>query len=208
MRAALIWMIALNRLGPEGLEELLTRLKLNLFAFSVYQGGFPLYAKLLGAVGGGVAVRGSAGLAGSDELTARMRDFLESLKPEVELAEQQNAYLAIENHGDALLDSLDSFKAFVDLNRSPRLGLALAPYHLQTLGASVEEAISVSGQQLFFFYAWQRATGIAQLPGLGPTRLYSVDCRARKDPIPRLCQSVYARRSPQRRHVSGFGEVA
>lgn len=159
----------LNRLGPEGLTELLARLKLSLFAFSVYSFGFGRYAELLGKAGGGVAVRGSARPCKPHELTERMRDFLESLKPKVELAEKHDSYLAIENHGNALLDSLDSFKAFVDLNNSPRLGIALAPYHLQALGASVEEAIAISGRQLLFFYAWQRAKDIDQLPGHGPT---------------------------------------
>jgi sugar phosphate isomerase/epimerase len=159
----------LHRLGPERLTELLARLKLSLFAFSVYQGGFARYAELLGEVGGGVAVRGSSQPCKPNELIARMRDFLERLKPEVELAERHDAYLAIENHGNALLDSLDSFKAFVDLNNSPRLGIAMAPYHLQALGAPVEQAIAISGRQLFFFYAWQRAKGIEQLPGHGPT---------------------------------------
>ena len=159
----------LNRLGPDRLTEVLARLKLSLFAFSVYQGGFARYAELLGAAGGGVAVRGSAPPCKPNELIARMRGFLESLKPEVELAEKHDSYLAIENHGNALLDSLDSFKAFVDLNDAPRLGVALAPYHLQALDASVEEAIAISERQLFFFYAWQRAQGIAQLPGHGPT---------------------------------------
>jgi sugar phosphate isomerase/epimerase len=87
----------------------------------------------------------------------------------LELAERYNSRLAIENHGHALLDSLDSLKAFVDLNRSPRLGVALAPYHLQAGGASVEEAISICGSQLLYFYAWQHAEGTKQLPGHGPT---------------------------------------
>lgn len=159
----------LNRIGPAGLIELLTKWKLGLCAFSVYQGGFPLYAELLGAVKGGVAIRGSTRPCAPQELTARMRDFLESLKPEIELAEQHDSYLAIENHGDALLDSLDSFKAFVDLNTSPRVGIALAPYHLQARNALVEDAIIVAERQLIFFYAWQHATGLAQLPGHGPT---------------------------------------
>ncbi len=159
----------LNRLGPKGLAALLGRLKLRLFAFSVYQGGLGRYAELLGKTGGGVAVRGSSRPCKPNELTGRMREFLESLKPEIELARKHNSYLAIENHGNALLDSLDSFKAFVDLNKSSRLGIALAPYHLQAIGASVEEAISISGKQLLFFYAWQRAKGIDQLPGHGPS---------------------------------------
>lgn len=160
---------ALARLGPAGLSELLAREDLKLYAFSVYAGGYPRYAELLGKCGGGVAVRGSAGPCAPGELTARMRDFLEALKPELELAEKYDSYLAIENHGQALLDSLDSFKAFVDLNRNPRLGVALAPYHVQGLKQSVEEAIRVIGKQLLFFYAWQQGDGIQQLPGYGPT---------------------------------------
>ena len=57
-----------------------------------------------------------------------MKLFLESLKPELELAEKHNCTLAIENHsGKSLLNKLDSFRAFTDLNQHPRLGIALAP---------------------------------------------------------------------------------
>jgi sugar phosphate isomerase/epimerase len=160
---------ALNRLGADGLKELLAKHKLKLHAFSTYVGGYAKYAELLGKAGGGVAIQGSAGPCPPDEISGRMKQFLESLKPLVELAGKHNSYLAIENHGNALLDSLDSFKTFVDLNRSPRLGVALAPYHLQAIGASVEEAIKICGPQLFFFYAWQNQAGLGQLPGHGPT---------------------------------------
>lgn len=160
---------ALQRLGPEGLKDVLARNGLQLFAFSTYIGGYAKYAELLGQAGGGVAVQGSAGPCAPAELTARMKVFLEGLKPLVELAERHQSRLAIENHGQSLLDGLDSFKAFTDLNASPRLGLALAPYHLQALGASVPEAIRIAGSQLFFFYAWQKQEGTKQLPGHGPT---------------------------------------
>ena len=159
----------LNRLGAEGLKEILQKNKLKLYAFSVYSGGYRKYAELLGAAGGGVAVRGSSGAGDPKELSARMKAFVEGLKPDLELAEKHDSYLAIENHGGALLNSLDSFKAFVDVNRHPRLGIAMAPYHLQAQKVSVEEAIGVVGKQLFFFYAWQRAPGTGQLPGIGPT---------------------------------------
>lgn len=160
-----------KRLGPQGLKELLVRLQLKLHAFSVYVGGYPKYAELLGGAGGGVAVQGSAAPCRPAELTSRMKAFLESLKPQAELAEKHNSWVAIENHGQSLLDSLDSFKAFVDLNRSPRLGLALAPYHLQALKASIPAAIEICGPQLLFFYAWQNAPGTGQLPGLGPAQV-------------------------------------
>jgi sugar phosphate isomerase/epimerase len=158
-----------SRLGPEGLKELLAKYRLRLFAFSVYQGGYERYAELLGKAGGGVAIQGSAGPCKPEELSARMRQFIEGLKPSVELAEKHNSYLAIENHGQALLDSPDSLKAFVDANASPRLGIALAPYHIQVLKASVPDAIRICGRQLFFFYAWQNQPDVKQLPGVGPT---------------------------------------
>lgn len=158
-----------KRLGPEGLKKLLAKHKLKLFAFSVYRGGYERYAELLGKAGGGVAVRGSTGAAKTEELTARMKAFIESLKPLAELAEKNNSYLAIENHGGALLCTLDSFKAFVDINKSKRLGIALAPYHVQRQKESVADAIRACGKQLFFFYAWQNQPGNNQLPGVGST---------------------------------------
>lgn len=159
----------LRRLGPEGLVHLLGKNKLKLFAFSTYRGGYARYAELLGKAGGGVAVQGSGGRAKPAELTAKMKKFLETRKPLIELCEKHNSYLACENHGGALLNTVDSLKAFVDLNTSPRLGIALAPYHLQGIKASVPEAIRACGEQLFFFYAWQRAGSYKQLPGHGPT---------------------------------------
>lgn len=163
----------LNRLGPDGLKQLLAKHELDLYSFSVYSGGYARYAELLGSCGGGVAVQGSAGPCDPAELTTRMKAFLEGLKPLGELAEKHNSYLAIENHGHALLDSVDSFKAFTDLNDNPRLGIALAPYHVQGLNQSVEEAIAACGSQLFFIYAWQKGPGEEQLPGIGPA-----DCAA------------------------------
>ena len=157
-----------KRLGGDGLKAVLAENKLKLYAFSVYRGGYRRYAKLLGDAGGGVAIRGSTRGGKASELTARMKAYIESLKPEIELAEKYDSYLAIENHGGALLNSLDSFKAFVDTNKSKRLGIALAPYHLQRLKISVPDAIKVSGKQLLFFYAWQAAKGTGQLPGIGP----------------------------------------
>jgi sugar phosphate isomerase/epimerase len=159
----------LDRLGPQRLQSVLAKQKLKLFSFSVYRGGYPRYAKLLGDAGGGVAIRGSTQPCEPNELTSRMRDFLGSLRAEVELAEENNSYLAIENHGNALLDSLDSLKAFVDMNSSPRLGIALAPYHVQARDEPVEKAIEICGRQLLYFYAWQHAAGTGQLPGHGPT---------------------------------------
>ena len=82
------------------------------------------YADLLGKVGGGVAVQGSAGKCKPEELTTRMAEFMERCKPLVELAEETNSYLAIENHGNALLVSygLGSMALAYGLPLGPVLG--------------------------------------------------------------------------------------
>lgn len=160
-----------QRIGPEGLRELLARHKLKLCSFSVYSVGFPKYAEFIGKFGGGVAVRESAyGKFAPDQLTSQMKAFFEKLKPIIEQAAQAKARLAIENHGNALLNTLDSLKAFVDLNPAPQhVGIALAPYHLQAIKVSVEDAIATCGKQLLFFYAWQKEPEFKQLPGHGAT---------------------------------------
>jgi sugar phosphate isomerase/epimerase len=160
-----------QRLGPEGLRSLLARHGLGLCSFSVYGVGFPKYADFIGKFGGGVAVRESAyGKFPASELTSQMKAFFEKLKPDIEQAASAKARLAIENHGDALLNNLDSIKAFVDLNPAPQhVGIALAPYHLQAIKASVTDAILACDRQLLFFYAWQNEPDFKQLPGHGAT---------------------------------------
>jgi sugar phosphate isomerase/epimerase len=163
------------RLGPDGLKDLLAKHKLALASFTTYTTkkeavGFPAYADFIGKFGGGVVVRESQYIdVKPAELTAAMRAFFEKLKPQIDKAAETKVRLAIENHGDALLGTPDSFKAFVDLNPAPQqVGLAIAPYHLQNIKAAVEDVIRSAGSQLLFFYAWQSAPGMNQLPGHGP----------------------------------------
>jgi sugar phosphate isomerase/epimerase len=165
----------ITRLGPAGFKELLAKHKLTLASFTIYRVGeevvgFPAYADFIGKFGGGVVVRESEYTkVKPGDLTAAMRTFFEKLKPQIEKAAETKVRLAIENHSDALLNTLDSFKAFVDLNPAPeQVGLGIAPYHLQHIKAPVEEAIRTAGSQLLFFYAWQAGGGMKQLPGHGP----------------------------------------
>lgn len=159
---------ALDRLGAEGLNALLLKNGLELYSFSVYKGGYAKYAELLGQCGGGVAVQGSMKLSDPKNLKAEMKAYLESLAPLLKLAEKHNSYLAIENHGNALLHSRESFEAFVELNDHPRLGIALAPYHVQSWDGDLVDVIEICGEQLLFFYAWQKGQETEQLPGIGP----------------------------------------
>ena len=163
------------RLGPDGLKQLLAKHQLTPASFTIYTtdkeaGGFPAYADFIGKFGGGLVVRESQYIEVKPaELTKSMRAFFEKLKPQIDKAAETKVRLAIENHHSALLSTPDSFKAFVDLNPAPQqVGVAVAPYHLQNLKASVEDVIRTAGSQLLFFYAWQSAEGMNQLPGHGP----------------------------------------
>jgi len=159
-----------KRLGGKGLRELLTKHKLDVAAFTIYGHKLSQYWELIRDYGGGVVVRGAGAGRSTNpkDLAPRMRAFFEKLKPDIELAEKCNARLAIENHGGSLLSTPDSFKAFVELNpNKKRVGIALAPYHLQAYKTPVEDVIRIAGSQCLFLYAWQRAKGVAQMPGVG-----------------------------------------
>lgn len=160
----------LDRLGPDGLKRVLATTGMAMSNITAYKVGFPRYAELLGKMGGGLVVRESQyGKVAPEEIRGRIGALFESLKPEIELAEKHDCRLAIENHSGAILNSPDSFRAFMEMNPSPqRVGIALAPYHLQKLGISVEEVIGICGSRIWFAYAWQHAEGIGQLPGHGP----------------------------------------
>jgi len=159
-----------KRLGGKGLAALLKKHKLELAAFTIYGHKLSSYSDLIGDFGGGIVVRGAgAGRAGGKDLTPKMKAFFEKLKPDIELAEKCNARLAIENHGGSLLSSPESFKAFVELNpNKKRVGIAVAPYHLQGYKTPVEDVIKTAGDQCLFLYAWQRGKGDTQMPGVGP----------------------------------------
>ena len=156
-------------LKSEGLKALLEKHRLKLGSFSVYGAGYAPYAKLLGQCGGGVAIRGSRP-RGQNSVTDDMKKFMEELKPELELCEENDSYLAIENHGGGdLLNKIDTLKAFVDLNKNKRLGIALAPYHVMNNGESVADAVRICGSQLLFIYFWTNEADEKQMPGVGQT---------------------------------------
>ncbi len=160
-----------KRLGGNGLRELMASHKLELAAFSIYGHKLSQYWELIRDFGGGIVVRGagSGKLEDPKQLVPRMRTFFEQLKPDIELAEKCDGHLAIENHGGSILDTPDSFKAFVEMNPDPkRVGIAVAPYHLQAYKTPIEDVIKTAGKQCQFFYAWQRGAGNKQMPGVGP----------------------------------------
>jgi sugar phosphate isomerase/epimerase len=158
-----------RELGVDGWRRLLAKHRLEVACYTTYRTaghdeGFPGFAEFIGASGGGLVVRESQyGTFAAEEIETHLRKFFEALQPEIELARKHRVRLVIENHSDALLDTLASFQAFTKLNPAPEVvGIGLAIYHLQARKVAVEEAIRACGKQLMFVYAWQQGRGLAQ----------------------------------------------
>lgn len=123
--------------------------------------------------------RGRQGLKGV-ELKAEVKKFAELLKPHVAAAEKANVTIAIENHGNSLMDSPDSMKWLIEFSSTKYLGIALAPYHLESLRVDAgghAKLIKSLGNRIAMFYAWQHGMGcskklpkeqeLLQMPGRG-----------------------------------------
>ncbi len=95
------------KLGPFGLKDEM-RLAQRMGCSTIITGG-----------------EGPVGLKGS-ELKLAVGQFIEKLKPHLEVAEQTGVTIAIENHGKNLIDSMDSLRYLAELKPSPHLGIALA----------------------------------------------------------------------------------
>ncbi len=135
--------------------------------------------KLVGGLGGSLIVTGSQGRQGlvGDECKRAVNAFVEKMKPHVAAAEEAGVTIAIENHARALVASPDSLRYFAEFAKSPRLGIALAPYHLPQDPMVLARLIEDLGPKLVHFYAWQEGRGcfrklpkdeeLEQLPGRG-----------------------------------------
>jgi sugar phosphate isomerase/epimerase len=121
--------------------------------------------------------RGPKGLRGA-ELRRAVGKFVEQMKPHLAIAEETAVTIAIENHGDSLVESPDSIKWLIDLCPSRHLAIALAPYHLPQDASLLANLIRVLGNRIAMFYAWQHGMGcmtklpkaqeLLQMPGRGP----------------------------------------
>lgn len=120
--------------------------------------------------------RGPASLKGND-LKAGVQDFIEKMKPHLEVAEETGVTIAVENHGNNLIESPDSLKWLAELRPSKHLGIAFAPYHLPKDADLLGRLIETLGDSIAVFYAWQYGMGcheklpkeqeLMQMPGRG-----------------------------------------
>jgi sugar phosphate isomerase/epimerase len=120
--------------------------------------------------------RGPAGLKGND-LKAGVQDFIEKMKPHLEVAEETGVTIAVENHGNNLIESPDSLKWLAELRPSKHLAIAFAPYHLPQDAKMLGVLMKTLGESIAVFYAWQHGMGcheklpkeqeLLQMPGRG-----------------------------------------
>ena len=132
------------------------------------------------SMGGRLVVSGSQ-KEGHDlqgvELKQAVQNFVERMKPEVDLAAAMGITIGIENHASALISSVDSILWLAEFSPSSHLGVALAPYHLPDDNQVISSLIRSVGNKLALFYAWQHGMGcmeklpkdqeLMQLPGRG-----------------------------------------
>jgi sugar phosphate isomerase/epimerase len=120
--------------------------------------------------------RGPAGLKG-DDLKAGVQGFIDKMKPHLEVAEEAGVTIAVENHGNNLIESPDSLKWLAELRPSKHLAIAFAPYHLPQDADLLGRLIETLGDSIAVFYAWQHGMGchkklpreqeLLQMPGRG-----------------------------------------
>lgn len=171
-------------MGTDRFKELLAEHQVKLGVVTCYkQGPFKLESEMKFAhevSGPGVVLvtgaRGPKGLQGK-ELKKALAEFIEKMKPHVDLAEKYGCQIAVENHAHSLLQSPDSLRWFGELAKSDRLGVALAPHHLPQDGDLIGGIADQLGPKTIFFYAQQHGMGsskklpkeqeMLQMPGLG-----------------------------------------
>lgn len=172
----------LNEMGEEAFAALLRQHDITLGCLTQYRlGPFGLQQEIhvAGRLGCPVIVtggRGPKGLRGS-ELKAAVVQFIEQMKPHLEVAAETGVTVAIENHGNNLIESPDSLKWLAELRPSEHLAIALAPYHLPQNEELLSDLIRALGNRIAVFYAWQHGMGchlklpkeqeLLQMPGRG-----------------------------------------
>ena len=119
---------------------------------------------------------GPQGLKGK-ELKAAVGQFAEKMKPHLATAEETGVTIAIENHGNSLIQTPDAMKWLIELRPSKHLEIALAPYHLDQDTEKLAGLIGDLGDNIAMFYAWQHGMGcmeklpkeqeLLQMPGRG-----------------------------------------
>lgn len=173
----------MEAMGHDAFAALLEKSGVKLGCLTRYDlGPFGLAAELKVAQRFGcgtimTGAKGPKGLAG-EELKGAVKKFAEEMKPHCGEAEKAGVTIAIENHGNGLMESMDSIRWLVEFAPSQALGIAFAPYHLPQDEPALAALLRDCGKHLSVFIAWQYGKGcmkpmpkdeeLLQMPGRGP----------------------------------------
>jgi len=137
--------------GVAAVKSTLDRYGIQLEAISAYRTPYDKVLQLLETL---KELGGHALVMGSADPKTPMDEFAERIAPLVKSASQLGVTLAIENHGHAVIDSIESMVKLVRLFPGSGLGIALAPIHLHRRGESTAEAIRTLGDRIGLMYMW------------------------------------------------------
>jgi len=172
----------LDEMGEANFSALLKGHDVSLGCITQYKlGPFKLQEemRLAQRLGCQTMVTGGSGPKGlkGQELKTAVAAFVEKMKPHLAVAEETGVTIAIENHGNNLIESPDSLKWLAELRPSRNLAVALAPYHLPQEEVFLADLIRTLGDSIAMFYAWQHGMGcmkklpkeqeLLQMPGRG-----------------------------------------
>ncbi|MBI3462652.1 MAG: sugar phosphate isomerase/epimerase [Planctomycetes bacterium] len=172
----------IEEMGHEAFAALLQQHNVRLGILTRYDLG-PLgleselaFAKRFGARMIVTGSKGPKGLTGT-ELKSAVRTFVDQMQPHIAAAEEHGVTIAIENHGNAVIDSPDSIRWMAEMAGPRPFGIALAPYHLPQDSAQIAGLIRDLGDRMIHFYAWEHGRGcfeklpkeqeLMQMPGRG-----------------------------------------
>ena len=172
----------LTDLGEDKFAAMLQQHNITLGCLTQYQlGPFGLQdeMRLANRIGCRTIVCGGKGPTGlvGQELKVAIGNFIEKMKPHLAIAEETSVTIAVENHGNNLIESPDSLKWLAELRPSKHLAIAFAPYHLPQDEELLSNLIAALDGAVAVFYAWQHGMGchqklpkqqeLLQLPGRG-----------------------------------------
>ncbi len=169
----------MDRLGLDRAETLFKERGIRLGAITRYDlgpGQLSNEIDVLHRFGGKMIVTGAKRPHGTT-VKEQVRNFVQSMKQDVEIAAKHGITIGIENHARTALTTPDSLRYFAEFIDFPNFGLAMAPYHLPQDPLAIASLITDLDEKLVFFQAWEYGMGcmeklpkdqeLMQMPGRG-----------------------------------------
>lgn len=171
----------IDQMGAEAFLDLLKQNDVKLGSLTCFKYGiFNMQdeMKLVKQLGGDMVICNTPKPAKGLPLKDAVQAFAKQLQPHLEVAESLGITIGVENHGGGVIASPESILQLMEELPSKHLGLAMAPYHLPQVEATISQLIRDLGDRLVHFQAWEHGDGcmtklpkeqeLLQLPHRGP----------------------------------------